>query len=517
MLDQIDEAMALPASEVLDAIRQTPCPAHPEGDYASLLADESLIQEAGKGHVRLTREGERRADALRAQSHQFARSSTFSSPGTLYAWQDEALVAWASHGRCGVVEAVTGTGKTRVGIEAAAEAIDDGLKVVACVPTLVLMEQWYRVLLQYGIRSVGRLGGGYRDSLEDNDVVISTVQSLRTASDLLRGGPPALLIVDECHRVGAPTFQSALDSRYARRLGLTATFERADDRIRDLKAFFEGSPLFEIDYGRAVPDGIVAHYLVACVGVDFMVDEREEYEQADQSCRTYKRNLIGAGVPPDPFGKFMEATALLAKKNESQLGMWAKGYLEAFSRRASVLSTARGKVLAMRALAPTIRSAGGCLLFTMRVAGAEEAAEILREEGVSVSAIHGQSSGEEREEALSLLRVGSLHAVAAPRILDEGVDVPEADLGIIIATSSRRLQMIQRMGRVLRLKKDGRRARLVLLYVRGTSEDPAGESRAHEAFFDAVTPMADAVADFGLDDQAGLQAFLEQRGGRTAG
>ncbi len=60
----------------------------------------------------------------------------------LYAWQHEALKAWHSHARRGVVEAVTGAGKTRVGIAAAFEAIRQGIKVLILVPTAELQRQW---------------------------------------------------------------------------------------------------------------------------------------------------------------------------------------------------------------------------------------------------------------------------------------------------------------------------------------------------------------------------------------
>ena len=68
--------------------------------------------------------------------------------------------------------------------------------------------------------------------------------------------------------------------------------------------------------------------------------------------------------------------------------------------------------------------------------------------------------------------------MSAPRVLDEGVDVPAADLAVIVGASRSRRQMIQRMGRILRRKSDGRLARLAVLFVEGTVEDPA--AGAHE-------------------------------------
>lgn len=97
--------------------------------------------------------------------------------------------------------------------------------------------------------------------------------------------------------------------------------------------------------------------------------------------------------------------------------------------------------------------------------------------------------------------------MTAPQVLDEGIDVPAADLAVILATSRSRRQMVQRMGRVLRPKPDGRRARFAVIHVEGTVEDPA--LGAHEGFLDEVTGVADAVRDFpaGSGSKA-LCAFL---------
>ena len=83
--------------------------------------------------------------------------------------------------------------------------------------------------------------------------------------------------------------------------------------------------------------------------------------------------------------------------------------------------------------------------------------------------------------------------VAAPRLLDEGVDVPSADLAVVLASSRSKRQMIQRMGRVVRKKHDRRLARLAVLYVEGTSEDPGA---AHEDFLYVVTGVAREIEHF---------------------
>lgn len=85
--------------------------------------------------------------------------------------------------------------------------------------------------------------------------------------------------------------------------------------------------------------------------------------------------------------------------------------------------------------------------------------------------------------------------MAAPLLLDEGIDVLAADLGIVLAASSSRRQMVQRMGRVLRKKEDGRLARLAVLYVHGTAEDPA--QGGQESFIDMISDVAHDQQIFG--------------------
>ena len=115
----------------------------------------------------------------------------------------------------------------------------------------------------------------------------------------------------------------------------------------------------------------------------------------------------------------------------------------------------------------------------------------------------------ERSLILNEFKQRKIQAIAAPRILDEGIGVPEADLGVIIAASKERRQMIQRMGRVLRLKKDGRKAQFLITYVEGTSEDPC--QGAHEAFLDEILPIARKVAYFSQkDSMQKISDFFEE-------
>jgi late competence protein required for DNA uptake (superfamily II DNA/RNA helicase) len=65
---------------------------------------------------------------------------------------------------------------------------------------------------------------------------------------------------------------------------------------------------------------------------------------------------------------------------------------------------------------------------------------------VKSAAVHSDLSRSQRKERLQALKKGRLKAVVAPTVLDEGIDVPDIDLAVVMGGSKSRRQMIQRMG-----------------------------------------------------------------------
>ena len=110
---------------------------------------------------------------------------------------------------------------------------------------------------------------------------------------------------------------------------------------------------------------------------------------------------------------------------------------------------------------------------------------------------HPVVDGSPCESFLRVLRVAEAREV--PRTLEEGVDVPDADLAIIVAASKQRRQMVQRMGRVMRRKADGRDARFIMLFVNDTDEDP--KTGAHELFVSELLAVARESGIFSLPAQ----------------
>ena len=430
----------------------------------------------------------------------------------LYRWQLDALVHWLRCGRRGVIEAVTGSGKTDVAIAAAQDALRRGRFVLVLVPSRVLMEQWHgRLAAALPGARIGRLGDTGRDGPADCDVLVAT----RHSAAAYKPAPPTtaggLLIADECHGLGGKTLRRAMLPQYQERLGLTATLERNDDGVTELLLPYFGGICYRYGFEEAITDGVCARPRVAFVGVELSDQERAEYVAIEQrlvSARNHLRRV--PNMPLEPFGDFLAAVSHLAERDAGADGRAARDYLEAFSKRRQIVAQTIGKYDLLGSLAPVIKDAEGALVFTETVRGANHAINRL-DPHVSVDLITGSTARGQRREILDDLRDRKLDAVAAPRVLDEGIDVPDANLGVVMSASRTRRQMIQRMGRILRRKRAGIAARFVIMFAKDTLEDPANRVE-RDGFLDEIERISEATGVFDSRNFDRLAAFLAEPG-----
>lgn len=433
----------------------------------------------------------------------------------LYRWQLDALVAWLQCGRRGVIEAVTGSGKTDVAIAATADALRRGCFVLIVVPSRVLMEQWYGRLCEALPQArVGRLGDSGRDGPGDCDILVATRHSAASHRPLPPEGMGGLLIADECHGFGGGVLRRALLASYGERLGLTATLERSDDAVTDLLLPFFGGICYRYGFEAAIADGVCARPRVAFVGVALSLEERVEYIATEAqlvAARSHLRQV--RGMPLDPFGVFLAAVGHLAEHDSGADGRAARDYLDAFAKRRQIVAQSSGKYELLGRFAPAIRRAEGALLFTETVRAANHAINRL-DPLVSIELITGATARRFRKGILEDLRRRRLDAVAAPRVLDEGIDVPDANLGIVMSASRTRRQMIQRMGRILRRKRAGVGARFVIMFAKDTLEDPSMRFE-RDGFLDEIERIAEASGRFDSAHFEEIDAFLAEPGPAT--
>lgn len=172
----------------------------------------------------------------------------------------------------------------------------------------------------------------------------------------------------------------------------------------------------------------------------------------------------------------------------------ARAYRQAMLERRRLLADTPAKHAALELLAQAMTEADRTSVFTQSIAASERAAAMLSACGLRADVMHSLLVPSRRLDTTRRFAAGEIDVLAAPRVLDEGIDVPVADLAVIAGASRSRRQMIQRMRRVLRKKPDGRRARFAVLFVEGTVED--SRCGAHEAFLDEIIDVADQVSCF---------------------
>lgn len=425
----------------------------------------------------------------------------------LYSWQEEALAAWRSNNRRGIVEAVTGAGKTRLGLAAVADQLGRAGRAAIIVPTVELLSQWEGELSEIlPDATIGLMGGGSHETLATFDVLVATGASARQRDLELPKGVPGLLVADECHRYGADVSQLALQEVFDARLGLSATYERPDSAHEWVLLPYFDRVVFTLGYRRAIDDGAIASFRVALLGVDFSPSEQDQYEEMSEAIsRAWGTLVNGFDVEPDPFASFLAEVTELAKGGPAKRP--ARSYLKNWNARRKLMAETRAKLPALDLLESPLRAADRSFVFTQTVDSADELADRLNAHRIPAAALHAQMHRDERRRDLEAFADGALKVLTSVKVLEEGINVPAADLGVIMAASKQRRQMIQRMGRILRIKPDGRAARFVVVYVRGTGEDPA--LGAHEAFLEDLLGVADEVKTFTLKSRpAALDRFL---------
>lgn len=436
----------------------------------------------------------------------------------LYKWQADAYKSWEENDYCGVIEAVTGSGKTRIAHEAILNHLELNYNILIIVPSIDLQKQWHRDILDIlGVLKnkyiINIVGGGKKDINPSWNLLITVVNSM-TYKEVFPG-KNGLIIADECHHYGAPIFSKALKSDFSRRLGLTATFERDDNGIREYLLPYFNKICFSLTYKEAIEQNIIAHFKVAFIGIDLNDFELNDYEFFNRNCKEEKYELINAGVTSNPFGVFMKEVATIGKGNRpegslilinDELINHARNFLYNFSQRRMLLANIKNKFNCLHILTECIKNAERTIIFSQTKESAEKATELLKVNGINSEVLNSSMKKWERNEVFSDFETGETEAVAAPILLDEGINVPSADLAIILASSRSRRQMIQRMGRVLRKKSDNRLARMVVFYGIGTSEDP--NTGAHEDFLDSIINVASETRIFHYTEEENIINYV---------
>lgn len=374
-------------------------------------------------------------------------------------YQSEALEAWKRRGARGVVVLPTGAGKTQL----AMMAIDDRRRsALVLAPTLDLVRQWYDVLTATFRAPIGVVGGGEHDV---RPLTVTTYDSAYLHMEHL-GARFGLVVFDECHHLPSPTYSLAARLAIAPfRLGLTATPERADGLDAALDTLV-GPIVYRRDIGELAGEWL-AEYDTERVEVELTEEEREEHDAERQLYRDFiGKNAI---VMSSPRG-FSEFIMRASRSAEGRRAM------KAYRRQRELAFAATAKVAYLEHLL-TVHRHDRALIFTQDNATAHLVARRFL-----VPVITHQTKVTERSAILAGFAAGAYGAIVTSKVLNEGVDVPDANVAIVLSGSGSVREHVQRLGRVLR-RREGKRAILYEVVTARTTETFTSERRReHDAY-----------------------------------
>ncbi len=374
-------------------------------------------------------------------------------------YQLEAVEAWnAAQGR-GVVVLPTGAGKSHVAVMAIVEKKRGSLVVV---PTLDLVRQWYDLLRHTFDTEVGIVGGGEH---EVRPLTVTTYDSAYLHMEHF-GARFGLVVFDECHHLPGASYRLAAEQCLAPfRLGLSATPERADGLERELSLLI-GDTVFEKQIVE-LSGRYLAEYETERIEVDLSSAEREEYEHERGIYTAFVRSQGISMSSPKGFSTF------IMRASRSSQGRRA---LEAYRRQREIAFAAPRKLDVLSELLHEHRS-DKALIFTQdnRTAYAVSRRFL-------IPIITHQTKVRERSEILQEFSSGGYSALVTSKVLNEGVDVPDASVAVVLSGSGSVREHVQRLGRILR-PKGGKQAVLYELVTRSTGETRTSERRrAHVAY-----------------------------------
>jgi superfamily II DNA or RNA helicase len=373
--------------------------------------------------------------------------------------QAGALSAWQKQGSRGVVALPTGAGKTILAVLAIVATLRPTLVVV---PTIDLLLQWQNVLRKFFGIEVGALGGGWKDL---RPLTVATYDSAYLNIETI-GNRFGLIIFDECHHLPSTQYQMIARASIAPfRLGLSATVERSDGKEEMIYELL-GDLCYEGQI-REMGASVLAPYDVVSVEVPLTDQETAAYQKArgiyTQFIKQQRINFSG----PEGWQDFIRKSATVPGGKEA---------MEAWREQKRLAQAASGK---MDELWNILQKHSGdrMIIFTQDNAMAYQIGK-----NFILPVLTHQTRPKERKQMLEAFREGRIDILVTSKVLNEGVDVPEASIGVVISGSAAVREHVQRLGRILR-HQEGKRAILYEVISKDTNEFYVNKRRRnHHAY-----------------------------------
>ena len=393
-------------------------------------------------------------DALARKHPRRAQKGSFS----LRNYQSTAVQAWFDNGCRGVFEMATATGKTKTAVAALERLEGEGGRQLCVVtaPYHNIAVQWahelgahkpLRLYQQCDWRkALANLVAEAKLGLHEMQYICVVQDTacgddfLAYLADLAQSYDRVVFVGDEMHGLGAPQTKHALAEFYTHRLGLSATPKRWFDE--------EGSSVLDDFFGDTVFE----------FGIREALEWRDPSTGLSALC-PYTYHPVFVELAEEELQEYMEITEKLVKYLGSD-DSDAKDQLEQLLfKRAGIVKQAGRKIAALAQIVASLGSLSHTLIYCHNTNQMDEVMTVLREREIKYSRFTGMEGTKsdpafgglsEREVLIRALAAGEIDALVAMKCLDEGVDVPSARIGVLLASSGNPREFIQRRGRLLR-------------------------------------------------------------------
>ena len=366
--------------------------------------------------------------------------------GKLRDYQEEALNSWIKNHSRGVIALPTGSGKTVIAIAAIAKLKQRTLVIAY---TKEQLNQWRDSILKFTNIPEYYIGLYYSKEKRLAPITLTTYQTAyRHVDKFMRYFP--LLIIDEVHHLPADKFKliaTLMPSPY--RMGLSATPYREDGRHVELFPLMGGIVYYKTPQELA-EKGYLAQYKIVTIKVNLKPNEKKKLNEL----RRKYRSIVGSAT----FEEVLEAAR---QGNEKAIEA-----LRIHNEMKLLIQKSEAKIEKVKEIIEKELSKGSkIIVFAHYVDLAERIAE-----EVGALLLTGNISMDKRKLILKKFRELSSGVLVVTTLGDEGLDIPDANVGILVAGTGSRRQFIQRLGRLLRPGK-GKVSVLYEIVARGTSEE----------------------------------------------
>jgi superfamily II DNA or RNA helicase len=370
-----------------------------------------------------------------------------------------ALEAWQKSGGKGTLGMATATGKTMVGLAAAEKlfTLHGSLRVLILAHSRALLDQWRRETIEK-LGFVGDPNGDYRNPLNYDDRFVVEFNTLQMVYRDPGAYATDLLIVDEVHHGAGLQFRKALEVPCKWKMGLSATVE-GTERGQVLDRHL-GKTVYTFTLKEARERGIVPDFNLYVHRTFLDIAEDEEFRDISEyirkllnSINTNDQRLIQilSGYRFSRFESLGDFVKLMRNSRYLETEVpeeWQKLIGLVYRRRLIIHRSAPKMEQAIR-LVKQLGNQKKCVVFSMDIGTCERIYGSVKN-SVPAYRVHSDLHPDDVKRTLNAFRNCTTGVLIAPKMLDEGIDVPDAEIGINVASAKTKLQFVQRMGRILR-------------------------------------------------------------------